>query len=509
MPRWDFRYQFAGRDHTEENVSAAWVERSSVMAATAFVSTVRVRINPPFDFAAVAVSANPLSGTGILSRVGANGTSKVVFRGRFTRTAYGGTQDPVEITLSRSSLDDTALIPSAYELTLPLPGQDFLRVFHTALKGANHPYLDETNWTGAPASRDIGRTYPLIFGGPGDANHPGSPCVIVDQPSGDYQIMMAGHSVTPQSFEWWYPQAVIVGGVGTGETVIKQISMTASDITHIEDARGRVVAVFTIDPAADSVDLDVDRVGGYFMAWTGGKAAPDGAGDVIARVMRSSSVRMDFQRSAAALNRLNAYKLDGYIDEQVPPLEWVTRTLMPLLPASLHTGPDGLVMRLWPWLDGGDAAAHHITTGTDFAPASLVQYTTASAGTVTLKYKWQPDVSDYAAAVTASADESLWGVVAGPLNSRTEKLETRAVWDDGTARRIVQDRVRYGAIPSRTRRYTCDPDLYGIGGKRELRAGMPIKITDAEVAWTSLLAWIDEIERHGEAMSVTVRIREW
>tara|TARA_R110000751_G_scaffold18892_1_gene57126 strand:+ start:1026 stop:2372 length:1347 start_codon:yes stop_codon:yes gene_type:complete len=448
-----------------------------------------------------------MSGHGALSRVADDGTSTVVFRGQFTRVAFGGSDEPVQITISKTGNDDTALIPSAYEMVVPNAFGVFLEVMHNITAASQLPYADPINFPDA-ALRDVGAVYPLVFGGPGDASNPGSPGLIVDQPGGNYQIMIAGHRVTPQNFQWWWPQAVPAVN-GTGTNALRNASFTASDITHLSDARGRTVATFTIDPAADNVDLDVDRHGGYFIAWTGGDATPGGAGDVIRRIMRQSSVRFDFQRSAAALNRLNGYQLDGYINDQVAPLQWVTKALLPLLPCSLHSGVDGLYIKLWPWLDGGNDVAFALEAGTDFSPGSLVTYTASAAGTVNLQYKWRADTAQYIGTVEASADTSLWGAAGQTLNTRVEKMETRAIWDDGTAHLVVQDRLRYGARPSRIRRYTCDPSKYGIGGTHELRAGMPVSITDAEVSWDGLIAWVDEIERSGDSMAVQIRIREW
>ena len=508
MPRWDFEYRFAGHQVTERRVAAAWVDKSSVLSATSFVSSVAVKINPPFDFAAAAAEANPMSGHGALSRVADDGTSTVVFRGQFTDVSFGGADVPVSITISKTAMDDTALIPSSYEIMIPTAHGVFAEMMGALFRGTRLPFADPVNWTGSPALRDVGATYPLIFGGPGDSSNPGSPCVLVDQPGGDYQIMMAGHRVTPQNFQWWWPQ-FSTGVNGTGTNELRDKSFTTTDISHIADARGRTVAVFTIDPAASGVDLDVDRHGGYFIAWTGGEATPGGAGDVIRMAMSQSAVIFDFQRSGAALNRLNAYKLAGYVNDQVAPLEWVTKSLMPILPATLHSGVDGLYVKLWPWLDGGEDSAFTIIAGADFSSASMVSYTTTAANSITLQYKWRADTEAYVGSVDATANTTLWGAASQTLNSRAETLRTRAVWDDATAQMIVNDRLRYGSIPSRVRRYTVDPSKYGIGGTHELRAGMPLTITDAEVSWTSLICWVDEIERTGEAMSVTLRIREW
>lgn len=512
MPRWDFTYRYAGHEITQQRVSATWTERASVLSPTAFISSVNVQINPPFDFAATAANANPHSGYGELKRVDDAGNSRTVFRGRWTSVSFGGADDPVQITIRRAASDDNSTIPETYVMERATIA-DALENWQTAIS-AGRPFVSNDTWPDAtytPAIPDKGRAYTMVFGGPGDTGNPGSPGVMIDQAGGLYRIMIAGHHVERQAFKWWYPQMANgpnAGGSGTTDT-LRTLTFTASDIEHVQDNRGRVVAIFDLDPAAGNADLDVDRVGGYYMAWTGGDATPGGAGDVIRRVMRWSSVPFDHHRSAAALDRLNEYQLDGYIDQPVPPLEWVTRTLMPLLPASLHSGVDGVYIKLWPWLDGGDEAAFIITTGTDFAPASLVTYSTTSASSVTLMYKWRPDVSTYVGETTASIDQSLFARIAWGLNLKSETLETRAVWDDATAQTIVRDRIRYGALPARTRRYLVDPSRYGIGGTHELRVGMPIKITDAEVSWSGLLAWIDEIERTADAMSVTVRIKEW
>ena len=502
MPRWDYEYRYAGHRLTEQRVAVTWTERASVLDSTVFVSRVNIEINPPFDFAATATNANPASGFGVLYRVADDGTTIAVFRGEWTDVRFGGSQDPVQITMSNSIDDDVALIPEAYELNYGT--DEVLEKVSLWYGGSPHnPYIDSTSWPDSVALVDLGSTYTWIFGGPGNDDAPGSPTKIVDESGGNYTIMIAGHRTNLVSFDWWYEDA----DPAVGGKRVRTTAFTDTDIDHVLDGRGRTVTVFDTPTGAISIDKDND--GGYFMSWTGGDAAPGGAGDVIRRAMRSSSQRFDVLRSGPALERLNSYQLDGYIDEQVAPLEWVSKTIMPLLPASLHSGADGIYVKLWPWIDDIEEYVHDLYEGSDFAAASLVSYGAASAGSVTLRYQWRPDKGVYLGAVTASAKNTLFGAQASAISPRTETMETRAVWDDDTAQAIVMDRIRYGAIPSRIRRYTVDPSKYGIGGSQELRVGMPVKITDAEVSWTGLLAWVDEIERTGDAMSVQLRIREW
>jgi hypothetical protein len=72
-----------------------------------------------------------------------------------------------------------------------------------------------------------------------------------------------------------------------------------------------------------------------------------GAGDVLEYVLDFATVPLDRGRFAAAAPLLSHFKIDTSIDEHCSPWEWVQSELLPLLPVSIVSGPDGYYPIVW------------------------------------------------------------------------------------------------------------------------------------------------------------------
>lgn len=96
--------------------------------------------------------------------------------------------------------------------------------------------------------------------------------------------------------------------------------------------------------------------------------------DLLALVLSSSSLPVDWPRLYAALDRIPVFDVEGYVDERVAVWDFVSRELLPLLPMTLRNGPRGLYALT---ADMGATVADSIGTlraGVDCFRLGVIQY---------------------------------------------------------------------------------------------------------------------------------------
>lgn len=513
MPRWDFRLIFAGNDLTIPDVGAQWVERGAALKPGRLALSVSVKARVPYDFAEqVEAGHHPYTAQGVIMRDGVT-----LLSGRVSRCSYGTRAEPVSLTIQVSN-KDTATFPGGFEIGTFTEEQRFFAAVDafTAPKVTVLDYgfipltlttypdflpqrLTKRAWTNI-ATGSEGVTHVVVFGSPGSSDNAGSPTYIVDNTVTNYQFAIAGHATEAQQVHIWYKHQT--------ENRWARNSTAPLSVQHIRQD-GRTVSTVDGDVSIKTHTGDA-ALGEFFVDWSGGQGLDGRAGEVLRILLGHSSVQKDWARMEPALQRLNAYRFDGYINDDVTPLEYVTRSILPILPASLHVSGSGVYIEMWPWLDGGDDVAFRLEAdGLGFSPAGEITFEDAAVRSITLDYAYSPLTKTYTKTYTADAATTYSPNVHAGEKTEDLSIKTRMVWDETTARSLVDTRMRYLSTHARIRRYTCNPDIYGIGGTHELKAGMPVSITDSGVAWTQKLAWIDQIERTGDSMSVTLRIREW
>ena len=110
--------------------------------------------------------------------------------------------------------------------------------------------------------------------------------------------------------------------------------------------------------------LDDDNAGAGGLIGKDG-ATMRGAADVMEYVLGFTSVPVDLGRFAAARPLLNAFKLDFCIDAQVQPWKYLQINVLPLLPCSIVSGPDGVYPIVWRYDATSADAICHFDTGVD------------------------------------------------------------------------------------------------------------------------------------------------
>lgn len=270
------------------------------------------------------------------------------------------------------------------------------------------------------------------------------------------------------------------------------------------DADGREVStVVATAPGAGTFSLIIQGGDEIYAAYEG--STRQGAGDVIAWALGQSTLRVAPVRPAviAALNR---YRLDGYLNQPIGPVEWLRSDVLPLLPVSMTPGPRGWEVTYWR-LDAGAADADwEIDTARDgWQRLTPVRRTDASAvrNKVSISFAPRADTGAYTRrlGLAPAADPAGWPLQryeAHPLARASaarygvraaDDLQTALVWDPATAGLILADRLRLQAVTRLEVSY--EAPAWG----QALRLGDVVLLTDTPAGLSRVPCWVVGVSR--------------
>ena len=289
---------------------------------------------------------------------------RVILRGHLSDPEYGDLDTPFRCSIEENLFDDRSSIPEALAI-----------VDQSTLLGSD-TFLTAT---------DKGLAYPVIIGQPGRVSSEASGWVTGSQavwlshrgaPSPFHQVCIAGHAVQAQY--------VYANTDGDTDGVLFRVATTKDKlgrtITTIESSNnattGTTPGGFDYEFGLDSAEMNANHTSfqpadtetvGVFIGWfdpenpsyggaLGANGLVRGAGDVLLFLADYSSIRFDRARIAAIAPRLNGYKIDAVIDAQTSPWEWIRANLLPILPVSVATGPDGIYFAVWDYAATAGAA---------------------------------------------------------------------------------------------------------------------------------------------------------
>lgn len=361
--------------------------------------------------------------------------------------------------------------------------------------------------TGAAARGIDGASYPIPFGIPGvwqDDNGnilscPASPAYPTDGTNaGNRKLIVADGPVGAAT-------VTIDDGDGTTAT---------GTISRERDRLGRLVSIATV-PALDPILPLGDRV--LHATWdnAGGiigetRSGPEmSAAELILWLLRRSSVRVDRPRWRAVLDELDAWRLDGCIEEPIQPWEYLLDAILPLLPVALSMGAEGWYPILYRYDWPTSAAVAHL----EVRPGELYECTEASVlGQLTpsIRLRWAydrlqqsfrmsseltGDPADRAAGRSLNAYTiAAWArwQAAQDLDRPVQEppsleLETDVVYDRQTALRILGYLSAKHALPQQRLVYPASPNLL------DLPLGAPVLLSDAQRGLSYVPAQIVEM----------------
>ena len=190
------------------------------------------------------------------------------------------------------------------------------------------------------------------------------------------------------------------------------------------------------------------------------------AGDVLAWALSRSGAAVDRLRMTEAARVLSVYQIDAVIAENCSPWDWVTQVLLPILPCSLASGPDGLFVVPF-LLDAteADAEARLDTRRPDVARVGARKWDTSQlVRSVTLNYCYDVQSGKYthlvcyASTTAATADvldetrshptldlAAAWGLTGEDL-----VVNTAAMYDKSSAALACSTIARIRGLPTST-----------------------------------------------------------
>lgn len=425
-----------------------------------------------------------------------------LFSGRLTSPTYGDADQPtngVAFTLEELEYNDTALYPASDQV---IPDGLFL----------------------GPPDQWIGSVVPWVFGYPGGYRK-------FDGLT-RYSVDKAAPAVPLSTFNKWiivHAGRIDSGTPGNNVTLYNATTDTSDDlpVTARVDYQRRVVYTVTAPTYPVTADYWTSMWGGITSAYGAAAAltdphkAMDGAGDVLAHMLFQSSLKIDRGRVLSARGYLNRFHVSGYIDDFVSPAEWVEQYLVPILPMSIVSGPDGLYPLVWRYDAVARDAVAWLTEGPGWSRIGGPE--TESDDVVNdLTIEFAPDGSDYMRSIRMSGELSNYiydddsgdpqydqhpNLYARVSYQRYKKLisdtiSSDIVWENETALLILGWRMKALALARRTLKYTADV------GYAWLQPGDVISLTDSDLKLTSQLGLIRSKKWGAASLSFEVLLLE-
>ena len=517
-----------------------WLSDSSASPATAQVAAVL-----PVDVPELVARGYDLaSATGTLSRW-VEGTAykarRVLIAGQLTDPEYGAAREPVSFSLE----------------LLPWDGSQVIPPMGYAVEGSNF----ELNAIASLPASGVGLAYPLVIGHPGQVSTAlrssglitGSQAVYADQRrilsgsshfSGLIVLLSYGHSTvdsvylktsTDTTFKryqvvntyddnghpiaiasWWYTKS------GGGDLYYDpSVTYTWSPpTTTTVGSIGSNSAPTSIQPSSDT-----DPVG-TFVGWlddgnvTGGGiagrsgTAMRGAGEVLAQLIQWSGRPVDLGRWAAAEPLLERYRLDFVIDAEVDVWEFIRTHILPILPLSIVSGPNGIAPVVWRYDATSADAVAHLDTGQDpsIERASQVSYDRDIRNDIQVDYALAIMSGNYLGRLRYTSNASATDDNAVPsylceLSQRRytqpdgqplvapHVIESAVIYDDSTAHAVCQWMAAAYALARRRVEYLVPEAEWGW-----LERGSVVTITDDELHLDTQVAVVEGVRIDGSPM---------
>ena len=477
-------WQFAGLEGETTALDLTWTETSSLLGGTSELEA-DIRLRLPVDARAAVFRDGHDESTATATLYYADSP---VLAGRWQDVQM---EDASIVRFAlRSDDDDRSLIPSETDIARIEVDPEALdrRLAEFNMQRLGNVVRVITDAFTAASRKAEGRIVPMVFGTPGNDDYPGSPGLIVDTTSTPKKLAIHTARVDTEDATIWGPPPD-----SEGDPDLQRQDSEPCSLDVTVDDLGRTIAVSDFGASGSNVIYDAE--GDYFISWTDGEALPGGAGDICIMLLAASTLRWDVSAWEAVRVWLNGYRLAGYVDEAVSPYEVLARQVLPLLPLEAVPGPRGLRPAMYPWVVFPGLSGRDLVVGPGFTLASAVQRLGLEpTPSVQLSYGWDP-----------STRKQVYEVQAG--EGRPEVIETRWVWDHGTADRIARERVLAAGDVPYVAEYTCDPTRYGIGGPEELNVGDALRFTDDRISVSGAQGVVGAVERTLHTMRVSIYFR--
>lgn len=466
---------------------------------TGFDLTVGVEIDADTDWSALVASGVQLERAPAVLRRWFEGQSldraRVVVRGITAEVEYGAKDESIELSVMSAPVEQSDTLPPTLHTVGPDTWPVDLIDFDEKIEGA---------------------MYPIVIGFPGTIGDgigaPAVPGLLVDRrltggPRKQSKVLFAGHEV--------HASDVGLHDLTDTPTVALRPAITGPFLGSA-DLLGQPISYADFVGAGGGFDVAADR--SWYISFdeaNGGgllneaKTAPlRGAGEVLRYFLeRHTRIPVDHGRMIGQDPRLNAYFVDTYINTTVNVWDWLSETVLPLLPVIPVQTSRGLFWRFLDWnasakdsvfrLDADNGQIERATSvrtmgdpiyneiAVEYAPfATSMRYrkrvvATANAGTTTLSPAPETDTR-VIQNLRCRISQQVFGV-------KPFTFTSSAVWSDATATRIARDLANRFALPHRRIGYVGGPTL------EALEIGSIVLLNDSELSISDAAAIVFEV----------------
>lgn len=222
-----------------------------------------------------------------------------------------------------------------------------------------------------------------------------------------------------------------------------------------------------------------------------------GAGDVLHWLMRQSNKPIDHGRFAAAAPLLNGFKIDAVIDSPVKPYDFARDEILPLIPARLVTGPEGIYPVVFRYHATASDAVATLDTGIDprIQRGSRIRVDSSRiANNFILDYAYSVRTSKYwataelgagpfdsdapevKASIYCKLSQQRYRYANGRARVVTRKLQSRVIYDSATAQAVLAWQARAYSLAVREVSYLVPEKEWAW-----LERGMVLLLNDPEI----------------------------
>lgn len=434
---------------------------------------------------------------------------RIILAGELRQPAYGYRDEGFAFTLQETLGEDRGRFLEPSEIV----GQD------------TFPSGDVTG------SEDVdhiwGVGYTIVIGAPGGGvtaevagttiytDLPGAPVLLVEQQQPSTAV------ITDYRF---FLCRGIATGIGSTIDVYNATDRTKDTTAILAVAQDKLGRDYTFGEPANSADIP-GKTDALFTAWYDRTATPQEIGstpsphstrslrrasDVLRWALSLSTLRID-RSQLGRLRALAGIHVDTYInDPELSPWVWIRDVLLPLLPASAVSGPDGLYIAAWNYgATAEDATGPRLEVGRNCerSPNTPVVYSDEGdvVNEITLQWALDASTGQYTRRKTIGAQwvdgtnqethPSIWAKRSQALfGKRTLSIEGPWVYDEATADVVMQALMRRHALPVRRLAVMGGPELEWA------RPGDVSLLTDAELFFTNRPVHIETVRSSDDGL---------
>jgi hypothetical protein len=421
----------------------------------------------------------------------------VVVRGVIEQPLWGDASEPVSFAIVRYEDHDRSSWPPAEwkvsEYTFPTssetvspPGMPPIDI--QSHYKAGYVYL----------SPDTGSAYPVPWGTPGvirgrsglDNNNevPVVPAIVVDRDSDGLvnTLLVSGGRPESNAFTLWYLIDDVwyyhdfSGGSSEDKTLV-----------YSQDAIGQPIAVYNMTTGWTDAGRSASK---YATSWPNGgvllSGRPEGsrgAGQLGVWWLERSGIPVDVPTALGASSELDAYRMDGWLEEPVSASEWIADRLTGALPAFMANAANGSrYLRPIQWQAVASDSRAKLIEGAGTVRRSDRVATIGDGRAKTIVVRWGFDLKVEGYAFTTYR---YIGDVSRGIEEELE-IELPDCYEARTAELVAQWTAWREAAPRDQIRITVATDRWGW-----LSPGDVVTYTESGLSMTDRVCLVSSIER--------------